>query len=101
MQINHLSTEYVPYQVSVTKAGVVYDPTADPVFFAFVQVGSGVDPTNWAPGIWESFNGVFSALGLVGPNGGTVLGVGAYDVYVMITDNPEVPVRKVGQLTVT
>ena len=101
MQINHLSTEYVPYQVDVKKQGQVYDPTGDAVSFAFTMVGSGVDPTNWASGIWESYNGIFSALGLVGPNGGTVLGVGVYDVWVKITDSPEVPVRKVGQLTVT
>ena len=95
-----LSTEYVRLQVAATVGGSTYNPTADTVQFAFPT--SGVQPTTWYSGSWETINGLYYARCLVGPTGGvTTLTAGTtYDVWVKITDSPEVPVRKLGQLIV-
>lgn len=105
LSIPALSTEYIRVQVSAVKSGVAADPTADGVQFSFPS--EGTDPVTWYVGSWET---VTSALGvstyyarcLVGPSGGVVnLVTGKYDIWVKVTDSPEIPVLNAGTLVVT
>lgn len=95
------STEYVQYPTSATINGVSHDPTADPVSFAFTATGEPASG-DWHNGVWsQPVTGQFFAQCLVGPGtGGVPLPVGEYLVWVRITDNPEVPERPVGRLTI-
>lgn len=106
MKIAAQSTEYVQVLVQNTEG---INPTSDAVFFAYLQSGSSntsgvTSPTPATPiypGSWTTVNGQYIALGLVGPvNGGTVLAPGQYTVWVKITDNPEVPFKPAGGLTI-
>lgn len=104
--MSHLSTEYVLIPVSATKAGLPYNPTADPVKFAFMPTPTQVPQvTDWVAGSWDTDTTnvlyPYSAKCLVGPAGATTLGIGTYIIYIMITDNPEVPVLVGGQLQVS
>jgi hypothetical protein len=95
-----LATEYLRYQVTATVAGAVYTPTSDVVQFAFPVTGA--QPSTWLSGSWETVGSNYFARVLVGPTGGVVtLTAGTtYDVWMKITDSPEIPVRLVGKLTV-
>jgi len=95
-----LSTEYLRVQVTASSAGATVDPSADTVQFAFPA--TTVQPSVWYSGSWETISGVHYARCLVGPTGGVVtLTVGnSYDVWVKITDSPEIPVRKVATVAV-
>ena len=92
------STEPIQVSVSATLNGVSYNPTADPVAWAFVTAGSPPpDPTSgqFVAGTWETDPGpVYWASILVGPlNGGTPLTAGSYIAYLRVTDNPAVPIK--------
>ena len=103
MQISAQSTEYLRVSVIASVNGTLIDPGADSVAFAVVSGVPGV--TDWLAGSWES--GHSAATGgvariLVGPTGGAkTLTAGQYDVWIKITDSPEVPIRKVAALQVT
>ncbi|MFE5037172.1 hypothetical protein [Streptomyces sp. NPDC056683] len=103
--IDRDSREFVPAVVEVTVAGKPYNPTADPVEFAFTAVGAR--PTTWYPGGWDGIDPIpgsnaYRAQVLAGPgSNGPVLAAGRYAVWIRITDNPEQPVLPVGQLAVT
>jgi hypothetical protein len=110
LRIQNQSTEYVPAQVTATKNGQAYNPTGDNVYFWFggsaaspttPATVNGVIQTGWIQGTWETAGTAYIANGLVGPaNSGMVLATGIYSVWVQVTDNPEVPIRKAGTLTV-
>lgn len=106
MTLSALSTEYVKTQVFATVAGVAYDPTNDTVQFAFMANNQSPGTTDWKSGSWEKNTTVspaqYFARCLVGPNGGVLtLSAGStYSVWMKITDNPEVPVRYVGDVVV-
>ena len=75
------------------------NPTGDTVEMAFPLIGQ--EPVTFYLGSWQTISGVFYARCLVGPSSsGPVLTVGYYDVYVRITDDPEVPVLYAGTLEV-
>lgn len=77
----------------------VINPTTDVVQFAFTAFN--VSPTAWSTGSWDPGGPPYSARILVGPaNGGVVLVPGSYEVWIKITDNPEVPVIQVGNLDI-
>jgi hypothetical protein len=103
--LSQLATEYIFIPVSVTKAGVAYNPTGDAVQFAFMPTPTQV-PQNadWVSGSWvtESTNVLYpySAQCLVGPSGTITLGVGTYIIYIKVTDSPEIPVLVGGQVQV-
>ena len=99
-----LSAEYVLCPVQAIEAGVAYDPTGDVVQFAFQPVGTSPSAEDWYDGSWQSgsLNNLYTAQILVGPvSAGIGLSAGLYAVWLKITDNPEVPVRQVGALTIT
>jgi hypothetical protein len=99
--LSALSTEYLRYQVTATVGGNSYNPTSDTIQFAFPL--TGVTPVTWYSGTWEAIAGSFYARILVGPSSGVIsLASGSvYDVYIKITDSPEIPVRKVSTITVS
>lgn len=105
-QQSHLSTEYVLIPVAATNAGAPYNPTNDTVQFAFMPNAVQQPVTSdWVNGSWETvatnFIYPYNAKCLVGPSGSTALTLGVYAVFLKITDNPEIPVRAVAQLTIT
>jgi hypothetical protein len=93
MRISSLSTEYITVSVTALVAGFPVDVTADTVKWAVVA--PGVDPVTWWTGDWA--NG--KARILVGP-AVNALAKGFWDVWLSVTDSPEIPVRLIGQLDV-
>lgn len=100
ISLSVLSTEYIRVPIAATVNNFPYNPTGDVVAFAFT---TGANPASgdWHPGLWDSTNAPYVAQCLVGPSGGVALTVGTWVIWVKITDNPEVPVRAVGQLAIT
>ena len=97
--ISVLATLYVKSRVTATVGCSVYNPTGDVVEFAFPA--PGVAPVTWFTGSWETCNpSTFYARILVGPTGTVTLPVGTYDMWMRITDAPEVPVMQVGTLRI-
>ncbi|MFF1284294.1 hypothetical protein ACFVY4_26580 [Streptomyces sp. NPDC058299] len=103
--IDRDSRQFVLAHVDVTVAGQPYDPTADPVEFAFAAIGGR--PATWYPGGWDGTQPIagtnaYRAQVLIGPgSSGPTLAPGRYAVWLRITDTPEQPVLSVGQLVVT
>lgn len=100
MSINtlHLSTtsrEFIRVRVTASEAGVAVNPTGDTVQFAFPAAGAS--PSSWTAGAWETAGTSYFARILVG-TGTSVTVAGNYDVWVRVTDSPEVPTRRVGLL---
>ena len=93
------SLEYVAVNVSSTVAGVRVDPTTDPVFMAFKEDGDYPVSGDFVAASWETNSTTtpttYTALCLVGPGGTIALTAGTWQVFVKITDNPEVPVLPV------
>lgn len=98
--LSSLSTEYVRVPVAATVAGAPYDPRSDVVQFAFVVSGVNPQSGDWHTGLWDGGNSPYVAQCLVGPSGGVALTAGDYVIWVKITDNPEIPVRAVGELSI-
>lgn len=84
------------------------DPTGLTVAFAFTLTDTAVG-AQWYTGSWDGpavlqDDGSYRAVAqcLIGPNGGEVeLSTGAYVVWVRISDNPEVPVKRAGVAKLT
>lgn len=101
LALSTAATEYLRYNVTATAAGVAKNPTTDTVQFAFTA-SSQSPPVTYFAGSWETANGAYFAICLVGPAGGvTTLAVGTWTVWIKVTDTPEVPVRNVGLLVVS
>ena len=95
------SLEYIPVQVSALKSGMPYNPTGDTVAMAFSSGSSTATPTaglTFYAGTWDTAQGAYYALCLVGPGGTTALTAGIWTVWVKVTDNPEIPVKNAGQI---
>lgn len=103
-RISHLSTEFVQVEVRGEKNGEEYDPTADPVWMAFVAPGTQPAAADWKGGQWETETAgplaTYLASCLVGPSGIVMLPQATYAIFVKFTDNPEVPVIAAGVLEV-
>ena len=98
-----LSTNYIQILVG-TKYPSTYNPTADVVQMAFTPATyPETSPASWLAGSWVTFPGpAYWAQALVGPvNGGTALALGTYQVWLKVTDSPEVPVLQPCLLTIT
>jgi hypothetical protein len=90
-----LSTQYVQVLVQASGAGGPYNPTGDPVAFAFTPDSlPPAAPSAWITGSWVTYpGGQYWAQVLVGPAGGDIaLAAGAWLGWLRITDDPEVPV---------
>ncbi len=99
-RISVLSTEYVRYGITSYLNGAPYNPTSDPVWFAFTA--PGVDPTVWLVGSWETltYPTVYVARCLIGPAGTWVSSKGIWDVWIKVQDSPEAPVKPVDTITI-
>lgn len=99
-----LDTEYLTYPVALVVGGTVQNPTADPVAFAFMPSPGNANPGSgdWHTGSWVSTGtGTYQAQVLVGPaNSGVMLTTGLYNVWIRVTDSPEVPVSQVDLLSI-
>lgn len=98
------SLEYVRSAISAEKAGVAYDPTGDTVVMAFMAGPAAPSSGDWKTASWDTaattYPPTYRAQCLVGPGGTVTLTAGVYTVWVKITDSPEVPVKRAGQLKV-
>lgn len=102
VKLNSLSKEYLLVEVEVEVDGAAHDPTGDVVEFSFVVFATDDDPSVWASGEWETDPGLpakYFARILIGP-GAVVVTDGKYHVWIRVTDSPEIPVRRVGVLTI-
>jgi hypothetical protein len=103
-QVSTLSLEYVRVPVQATENGVLVNISGDSVQMAFPATGVAPVTGDWKGASWETdptvVPNVYFARCLVGPGGAVVLGAGTYDVWLKITDNPEIPTRKAGQVRV-
>jgi len=97
-----LSLQYVKTSVQARVNGVVINPTNDAVQFAFPAPGVNPVPGDFKVGSWETTTGgAYYARCLVGPGGTVALTVGTYDVWVKVTDNPEIPVARIGNMRIS
>lgn len=106
LNFSRLSTIYAVIPVGATKAGSAYNPTSDTVQFAFMPTPTQTPVTaDWVSGVWETAatNVIYpyNAKCLVGPSGATALTLGSYNMYMKITDSPEIPVFVVGTLAIS
>lgn len=88
--ISALSLQKVFVEVTTT---ATTDPTSDTVQVAVAPTYT--QPATWVTGTWVKQAGVFFISVLIGP--GSTLGAltaGIYNVWVKVTDNPEVPVMR-------
>jgi hypothetical protein len=104
LEISSLSKEYIRVPVSATAAGVPVNPTADVVQMAFVTSGEPAGG-DWKSADWETnaetSPPTYYARCLVGPGGTVTLADGTYQIWVKVTDSPEVPVKRAGVLVVS
>jgi hypothetical protein len=104
VKLSALALEYVPVNVVYLKAGSFINPTGDSVQMAFTTPGVAPTGPDYKAAIWEtdatSTPTRYNALCLVGPGGTVTLAAGLYDVWVKVTDSPEIPVEKAFQLEV-
>ncbi len=104
------STEFVKVQVEAFVDGdPSYNPTSDSVQMAFVPINTDPASGDFKTASWETQtivtpNGVtylYFARCLIGPSPGTgQLAVGVYQVFVKVTDSPEVPIKYSGLIEV-
>lgn len=97
LTISSLSLEYV--KVQVTKDDNT-NPTGDVVKMAFVADGVTPQSGDFKTADWQTVNSGYYVRCLVGPGGIITLTAGLYVVWVKITDNPEIPVKRVNFLKV-
>lgn len=105
LYIANTSLEYIRVPVQATENGVVEDISTTTVTMAFLQEGS--DPPTAASAAWKTAGwetdttttpDTYYARALVGPSPGVQqLSAGTWDVYVKITDSPEVVIRKASE----
>lgn len=103
--LSSLSLEHVRVRVAATSSGAVVNPTSDTVAMAFKQADAEPSGGDWKTASWETDStqtpAVYYARCLVGPSGTVTLADGSWDVWIKVTDSPEIPVRRVGRVIVT
>jgi hypothetical protein len=102
--MSRLSTQYVQVPVEAIVSGAAYNPTGDTVRMAFMADWARPASGDWNSAIWSHSTapGIYLAQCLVGPGGGGIaLDPGSYDIWVQVTDNPEIPVFTAGTLVIT
>lgn len=103
-QISTASTEYVLARVTARVSGGFANPTTNTVQMAFLATQLAPISGDWKSASWEtdavSEPDTYYARCLVGPAGTVTLAAGDYEVWVKITDSPENPVLRCGQLRV-
>ena len=104
LEQSSLSLEYVLVKVASKQSGAWVDITADTVQMAFPVAGVTPVAGDWKAATWETDTetdpDTYYARCLVGPGGTVTLTAQLYDVYVKVTDSPEIPTIRAGQLRV-
>ena len=94
------SLQYIP--IIVTCLGG--NPTTDTVQMAFTATGVDPQPADWQTASWDTSATLgpnqYLAQCLVGPGGTVALTNGTYQIWVKVTDNPEIPQLPAGQLLI-
>lgn len=98
-----LDTEYLTFDIrALGIRGLTVNPTSDLVYVAFMENGALPQPSDWQQAGWVSGQQPYQIEFLVGPSSGAhSLAAGQYRVWLMIVDNPAVPVRPIGYLYIT
>lgn len=102
--IDQASIEYLRVPVAAETAGLVVDPTTQPVTIAVVPTGTEPVLGDFDTAAWETNAttdpDTYYAYVLIGPPPGLVtLTAGSiYDVYIKIIANPETIIRNTGYL---
>jgi hypothetical protein len=101
-----LSREFVPAAVTATAAGQPVNPTGDVVEFAFTAISAKPVTGDWKSGSWDGTQpqtpgNAYIAHCLVGPGGTVQLAAGRYQMWIRVTDDPEIPVIPFGLLNIT
>lgn len=98
------SLEYVRVPMASERSGAPYDPTADTVQMAFLASAGPPAGGDWKTASWDTDSSTYPptyyAQCLVGPAGTVTLAAGVWSVWVKVTDSPEVPVKRAGQIKV-
>jgi hypothetical protein len=101
LRISVQSTEYLRVPVSARSSGAWVNPTSDVVALALPYRGVVPVSGDWKAATWETDStttpATYYARLLVGP-GGTAYQAGTFDVFVKVTDNPEIPVLLAGEV---
>jgi len=104
-ELSSAALMYVKAPVRVKKQGVPYDPTGDVVAVAFMSGRATPTSGDWKTASWETdattTPSTYFARCLVGSGGATTLVAGLYEMWVKVTDSPEIPVLVCGPLRVT
>lgn len=104
LELSVVSREYVRVPVRAQAAGLLVDPSADAVAMAFLAGQAAPESGDWLAASWDVDSTVtparYWAQCLVGPGGTVELAAGVYSVWVRVTDAPEIPVRRAGQLRI-
>lgn len=102
-EISVASIEYVRVPVSAKVNGAYVNPSTDTVELAFLTDGATPIDTDFTAGTWDVDTSTtpttYMAQVMVG-QGYVELVAGLYQVWVRVTDTPEVPVRPAGLLRV-
>jgi len=103
-EISSASLEYVRARVEAIQSGSFLDPTADSVAMAFIAGSATPVSGDWKTASWDTdattTPATYRAQCLVGPAGTVTLTPGVYAVWVKITDSPEIPVKRAGQIKI-
>lgn len=99
-RISSLSLERVKVPVTATVNGAAYNPTGGTVVMAFKRPKDTPAAGDWRTASWETISGKHHARALVGPGGVVELTTGRWNVWVKISDDPEVPVIDAGAIEV-
>lgn len=90
---SRLSTEYVLVPFGARASGAAVDPSTLPVAVAFTSPGAEPAEGDWASASWQPDGaGGWDACILAGPDGDADPVVGAHDVWLRVTSDPEIPV---------
>lgn len=105
LAVSRASTEYIRVPMASERSGAPYDPTGDTVQMAFLTGAGPPESGDWKTASWDTdsttYPPTYRAQCLIGPAGGTVtLTAGVYSVWVKVTDSPEVPVKRAGQIKI-
>ena len=101
INISVLSKDFIRVPVSAEEDGLAVDPTGDVVEMAIVTASTDPVGGDWNTAAWETAGSIYYARLLVGPGSSFgALSAKTYDVWVKVTDSPEIPAMRAGPLQV-
>jgi hypothetical protein len=95
--VSSTSLEYVKVEVTRDDGS---NPTADTVKMAFMPDGETPSAGDFKTSDWQTIGDRYYIRCLIGPGGQITLTAGFWVVWVKITDNPEIPIKRVNFIEV-